>query len=402
MTLAAPYARGRFPDMGITEARREAAVVLARVWAGEDVAPAPKVKPPLFADFAARYRGSRENRWKRSTLGAWDIYMKNRVMPAFGRLRLDTIDHARVSAWFNTASADKSGAANRAFEILRAMLRTARQWGELGEHVPDACANIVMNSRRPVARCLNRQELERLGAVLDKHRDDHPWPTAALRLLTLTGARLSEVLNLRWDELGDLSAEEGGAARLPDTTGPRTVWLGPEAAKLVVSLPRRESGDRVFPDDLTSSRLYAFWTGVREEAGLHGIRIHDARHTWASQGVMNGVGLPTVGRLLGHKRRATTAIYAHLDDAALQDAATQVADVIARAMEYKAEVSPVKRAAQLDPWDIPAEERSDRKRVDSPRNGRPRPSEGAGEEPGKHERNDKKPSALDPGNLNWY
>ena len=33
-------------------------------------------------------------------------------MPYFGRLRLDTIDHARVSAWFDAASVDRPGAAN--------------------------------------------------------------------------------------------------------------------------------------------------------------------------------------------------------------------------------------------------------------------------------------------------
>ena len=42
---------------------------------------------------------------------------------------------------------------------------------------------------------------------------------------------------------------------------------------------------------------------------------------------MNGVGLTTVGRLLSHRQRETTAIYAHLDDRALHDAA---------AMGYKA------------------------------------------------------------------
>ena len=58
------------------------------------------------------------------------------------------------------------------------------------------------------------------------------------------------------------------------------------------------------------NRLYTFWVGIREEAGLPGLRIHDCRHTRASQGVMNGVGLTTVGRLLGHRQRETTAIYA--------------------------------------------------------------------------------------------
>ena len=231
------------------------------------------------------------------------------------------------------------------FDILRAMLGAARQWDELAAHVPDACANIAKNPRRPVARFLDREDLQRLGAALDRHAGEHPWPVAALRLLTLTGARLSEVLNLRWDEIGEL-AQDGASARLEDSkTGPRTVWLGPEAARLLAALPRPEGTARVFPEDLTSARLYTFWRAIREEAGLPGLRIHDARHTWASQGVMNGVGLTTVGRLLGHRKRRTTAIYAHLDDAALRDAAAQAAAVIAGAMGYKAAPPPLPDAA---------------------------------------------------------
>ena len=332
---------GRFPEMGIEQARREAAAVLVRLWSGEPV-PAPrKTRAPLFRDFAARYRERRKHRWKLASLKTFDVYMRNRLMPAFGRMRLDAIDHARVSAWFDAASVDRPGAANRAFEVLRAMLAAAHQWGELGEHVPDACANIVRNPRRSVARFLDRGELERLGTVLNRHQAEHPWPVAAIRLLTLTGARLSEVLDLKWDEIGELG-EDGTSARLEDSkTGPRTVWLGPEAAKLLAALPRPEGGERVFPKDLTSQRLYTFWVGVRDSAGLPGLRIHDCRHTWASQGVMNGVGLTTVGRMLGHRNRETTAIYAHLDDRALQDAAAQAASVIARAMNYKTEPQPL-------------------------------------------------------------
>ena len=44
--------------------------------------------------------------------------------------------------------------------------------------------------------------------------------------------------------------------------------------------------------------------------------------------------------MLGHRKRSTTAIYAHLDDNALQDAAAQTARVIAEAMGYKAEPLP--------------------------------------------------------------
>ncbi len=327
---------GRFPELPLDAARREGAAVLARLWGGEDVTPPRKRRAPRFRDFAARYRERRRYRWKPSSLETYDVYLRSRLMPAFGRLRLDAIDHACVSAWFDAVSAERPGAANRAFEILRAMLRTAREWGDLGEHVPDACANIVKNARRPVARYLDRNELHRLGTVLDRRQEADPWPVAAIRLLMLTGARVSEVLHLAWSAIDDLD-DDGASARLGDSkTGPRTIWFGPEAARLLAALPRHDDG-RVFPEDLTAQRLRTFWRRVREDAGLPGLRLHDCRHSYASQGVMHGVGLTTVGLLLGHRRRETTAIYAHLDDTALQDAAAQAAAVIARAMDYRLE-----------------------------------------------------------------
>ena len=326
---------GRFPEVPLEIARQKGAAALARLWGGEDVKPPRKSMSPLFRDFAARYRERRQHRWKPSSLETYDIYLRSRLIPHFGKLRLNAIDHARVSAWFDAASEDKPGAANRVFDILRAMLASAREWGDIAEHVPDACANIVKNPRKSVARHLDRAELERLGAVLDGREEEAPWPVAAIRLLTLTGARLSEIVNLRWEEIGD-SGSDGASARIEDSkTGPRTIWLGPEAADILAALPRPEGAVRVFPENLTSSSLYTFWVSVRNEADLPGVRIHDCRHTWASQGIMNGVGLTTVGRMLGHKKRENTAIYAHLDDSTLQDAAAQVAREIARAMDFK-------------------------------------------------------------------
>ena len=328
------FTLGRYPATSVVEARRRGAELLARIWAGESPAPVRESRAPLFRNFAVRYRKQRKSRWKPSSLETYDIYMRNRIMPHFGRLRLDAIDHARVSAWFDAASADKPGAANRAYEILRAMLNTARQWGEIDDSVADACAHVVKNPSKPVARHLSRDELNRLGAVLDRHQASDPWPVAAIRLLILTGARLSEVVNLKWEEIGELS-EDGSTARLADSkTGPRTIWLGPDAVQLIDQLPRDHQSVRVFPGDLTADDVYRVWCKLREQAQLPGVRIHDCRHTWASQGLINGIGLPTVGRLLGHRNRRTTAIYAHLDDAALSDAATKVALTISRAMRY--------------------------------------------------------------------
>ncbi len=77
------------------------------------------------------------------------------------------------------------------------------------------------------------------------------------------------------------------------------------------------------------------WIGVQEETGPRRVRIRNAHHAYASQAVMNGGGLTAIGKLLGHRKRATTAIFTHRD-------AALAATVIARAIGYTAEPSAVR------------------------------------------------------------
>jgi integrase len=70
---------------------------------------------------------------------------------------------------------------------------------------------------------------------------------------------------------------------------------------------------------------------------LKGLRIHDLRHTHASIGAGTGLGLPIIGKLLGHRHPETTARYAHLDGE-LRRASNQIGDAIASAMGEEAPV----------------------------------------------------------------
>ena len=71
--------------------------------------------------------------------------------------------------------------------------------------------------------------------------------------------------------------------------------------------------------------LKKVWAAVTRRAGLEGVRIHDLRHTFASVGAGGGMGLPIVGKLLGHSQAATTARYAHLDNDPLRRASDRIA-----------------------------------------------------------------------------
>jgi integrase len=71
---------------------------------------------------------------------------------------------------------------------------------------------------------------------------------------------------------------------------------------------------------------------VIKAAGLEGLRIHDLRHGFASVGAGSGLGLPILGKLLGHAQAATTNRYAHLASDPMHAAANVIGATIAAAL----------------------------------------------------------------------
>ena len=78
-------------------------------------------------------------------------------------------------------------------------------------------------------------------------------------------------------------------------------------------------------------QLRSCWAAVCTHAGLTDIRIYDLRHTFAATGAGGGMGLPLIGRLLGHTQARTTQRYAHLADDPLREAADKIASAITNA-----------------------------------------------------------------------
>jgi integrase len=77
------------------------------------------------------------------------------------------------------------------------------------------------------------------------------------------------------------------------------------------------------------------WEAISKRAGLDRVRLHDLRHTYASFGAGSGLGLPIIGKLLGHTQASTTQRYAHLDNDPLRRATENIGSQIAAALEGK-------------------------------------------------------------------
>lgn len=144
----------------------------------------------------------------------------------------------------------------------------------------------------------------------------------ALRLLLLTGARKSESLKARWENIRlDLRML---IVPLSKSGKSRHTLLSDAALGVLHAMPRTLGNPWLFPGHAPGkplSGLSLFWTTLRRELGLADVRIHDLWHTFASFLVNAGHSLHEAQKMQGHGDPRTTMRYAHLGQASLLAAA---------------------------------------------------------------------------------
>ena len=293
--------------------------------------------------------------------GTTDLYrdlLARIVKPELGATKSDKLTRAAVTRLHSKLRATPFQA-NRMLAVVGSMYAFGERVGIVPEGMNPA-RKIVRFAEHRRERFLTGEELERLGAAIrEAETTGIPWrvrenapkakhlakeekrftkidryAAAALRLLLFTGARVGEVLHLKWEHV-DL---ERGLLFLPDSkTGRKTLVLNAPAMAVLAELPRVSAyviaGDSAGTDkEKPRADLKRPWAAIAGRANLEGVRIHDLRHTHASIGAGAGLGLPIIGKLLGHAQAATTARYAHLDADSLRRASEAIGGRIGAAM----------------------------------------------------------------------
>ena len=342
-------------------ARKQAADVLAQIRLGADpveektrMRASATVGELLDAYMANEVKPVR----KPSTIGLYQIYTDRHIKPAIGSKKAVTLSGTEVARLHRSIGSNQQVTANRVLTFLHA----AYAWGIKRHLLPkgtyNPCNDIEKFAELSSERFLSQEEFARLGEALrlaettgiewepvnlTKPNAKHalkdakarrtvlgPHAVAAIRLLIFTGARLREILHLRWEEV-DL---ERGILLLPDLkTGKKTIALNAPAAAILEGIP--QMGSYVIAGEnpiKPRSDLKRPWELVARHAQLRGIRLHDLRHSFASVGVGQSLGLPIIGKLLGHKNASTTERYAHLGVDPLRESSNSIARQIARAM----------------------------------------------------------------------
>jgi len=312
---------GNAADLTFDRARKEAIRVKARTVVGENPAEDRHVarRIPTVNELAKRYL-----EWVSTYKRSADIderYLRLHLLPKFGKLHLDQLDQTAILEWMaeKVAAGYAQGTVNRWQIILGHMMRMAKKWAMPGSDRNPLEGVKQKDPNNKVERFLSPAETARLKLAVD----DSPNPMLApiVALLLMTGARKRELLDAKWDQF-DLDRADW---RIPTSkTGkPRHVPLSDDAIAVLRSLPKPEGCPYVVPNPKTLKpfqSIFNSWNQARRKADLLDVRVHDLRHSAASNMANSGQSLYVIGKVLGHAQAKTTERYAHLSGDTLRNA----------------------------------------------------------------------------------
>jgi integrase len=305
---------GRYPDMSIEQARREAARINALIVEGinpNSDARALKTETTLqelFDEFLKHRRNRRgaylSEKTKRSYQYDFDLYLSK-----WGKRQLSKFKDTDFGKLHTEIGKEHPTTANRVMAMASSL------FGYATEHKLFKGANPAHGIKKfPETKRDRFLQSDELPAFFKSLAEE---PNETLRdyflISLLTGARRSNVLEMQWKQIHLDRAEW----RIPTTKNgePQTVTLTPEVIEI---LRARQDCDSmwVFPGTGVTGHLVEpkkAWKRVLERAGIADLRIHDLRRTLGSWQAKTGASLVIVGKSLNHKSPSTTAIYARLD-----------------------------------------------------------------------------------------
>ena len=340
------------------EARREAKALLGDVEKGANPAIERRTRreAPTLQEISQEFLEYAFAKKKIGTAKGYESALRLHVLPELGSKRLTDVRPTEVER-LHAAMTDRRPQANRTLDVLSAVWTWAAKQKRV-DPTDNPAKGVEKYSESARDRYLTNDELLRLSQALtaaettglpysidesgpkakhapkpeNRHRKFESHAIAAIRLLMLTGARLRELLHAKWEYIDF----DRGMVFLPDSkTGRKPIYLSAAAAEILSALPRVEGNPYVFPGEKKGqprADLKRPWDAICEAAGLDGVRLHDLRHSFASVGAGASLGLPIIGKLLGHRQASTTQRYAHLDDDPMRRAVETIGSTIATAM----------------------------------------------------------------------
>ena len=314
---------GKLGDMTVEQAREQATLINAAIVQGVDPV---KVRTAhrdeltfseLYDDYMENYAKPNKKSWKLET-GRYSLYLKEPL----GKKKLSQITRNDLAALHKkitripSAKGDNRAVSGRKVTANRvmALIGLVFKWGiKTGQCVENPTRNIDLFPEKSRDRFLQPEELARFFDAVKDEKDINLRDYVLLSLYT--GARQTNILSMRWEEIS-FSQQ---IWRIPMTKNGESVIV-PLIEEAIAILLERKNNDSefVFPSNRKTGYMRVSregWHKILKRAGIKNLHPHDLRRTMGSWQAITGSSLAVIGKSLGHKSQAATAIYArlHLD-----------------------------------------------------------------------------------------
>jgi integrase len=312
---------GKYPDLPIEAARKQAAIVSAKLAIGENPAAAKvakKTEPTVQQLFDNYMDGHAKQRCVRTYDMQADF---RRYMLDWANKRYSSITRIDTQTKLN-AIHKKNGpsAANHMLVLMRAVFNWNIKTGIItGDNPWGHLKQFKIQSRE---RFLKPDEVKSLFEQLEKtpHHDVRDF----VLLCLYTGARRMNVLSMRWTDV-DLKM---GTWKIPRTKNGdwQIVPLTEKAIAVLNDRPTKDISDWVFAAKDPTRHLVEprrGWYAILDAAGIENFRLHDLRRTLGSYMAMSNQSLKMIGSALGHRSSSATEIYARIASDSLRSAMQQ-------------------------------------------------------------------------------
>lgn len=334
---------GPLADLSVKDARAEATKHLSKLLDGESVAEKRRRERELSRTMNLQSafewylelpkRRGEGTRKADKTVHDYRKLFENHLKP-WARRGLDTITRREVRALHTKiTSAGSPYQANRVLGLVKSIYRAAIEYEEFQGQNPTDGITRNPESLNVAERLIPDEKLAAIFAAMAEEVGN-PHAEQMLRIAILTGRRTGVIRAMRWEDL-DLDAglwSYAADAALNKDKRPMVVKLPPSVVE-ILSRRRLLTGDSpwVFPTtrakvrkDGTRTEFMGrpkdLWRRVKTRAGVKGrCRMHDLRHSAASNLLAQGMTLAQVARMLGHKNTVTTSRYLHAKDAGFEE-----------------------------------------------------------------------------------
>ena len=336
---------GRASAMSLKAARDRAVAMLADIRTGADPLrarqerrEAPTVNEGLdrfFNEYVPRRMA--DGRMTKSTCVAYGQQAASSIRPALGKIKIADVKRADIER--ATRSRGRVSQ-NRILALLSRLFNLFEAW-ELRPQHTNPCRGIEKAREEPRDRVLSPSELAALARALNELEGEHPAPVAAIRLASVTGLRIGEVLAIQWEHVDF----ETGRLIMPTTkTGRRSHDLPAVALQILAGQPRINEWCFTTGRNGMGYRLaHTVFAKATKAAELEDVRLHDLRRTVMTSAAAAGVGTHILRDLLGHKTTAMADRYIRNIGNPVREAREQVGAAMAAMMEGKSgEVVPMR------------------------------------------------------------